>query len=266
MVFSKLDCKPCWRERLPEIEVPYARRPRPPRPILPRRQRRGDRARDPRGAAARPRGGRHCDPRCGGRRGRRGDARARVEDGACRAAVGVGGSKRPRGRARARARRSALAEPSKRGSEESRQGRSGRLLHAVKERIEALWWHGNDQHGLSCDRSRTRTLKASPPVRRTYDAGGVSAPATSWRPILRSRPSTARPVEPVLPHPQRELRLATTTARALPVPGPRARQNGVQRAVSRCCNGRRRRIEGLGEVLVAWLKKGQRLGSNESAS
>lgn len=170
MVFSKLDCKPCWRERLPEIEVPHARRPRPPRPILPRRQRRGDRARDPRGAAARPRGGRHCDPRCGGRRGRRGDARARVEDGACRAAVGVGGSKRPRGRARAR--RSALAEPSKRGSEESRQGRSGRLLHAVKERIEALWWHGNDQHGLSCDRSRTRTLKASPSVRRTYDAGG----------------------------------------------------------------------------------------------
>src|SRR5215207_9323146 len=77
---------------------PHARGPRPPRPVLPRRQRRGDRARDPRGAAAHPRGGRHCDPRCSGRRGRRGDARARVEDGACRrrygihAAAGVGGS------------------------------------------------------------------------------------------------------------------------------------------------------------------------------
>jgi hypothetical protein len=34
------------------------------------------------------------------------------------------------------------------GSDEPRPGRSGRFLHAVKERIEALRWHGNDQHGL----------------------------------------------------------------------------------------------------------------------
>jgi hypothetical protein len=46
MVFARLDCKPRWRERLPEIEVP-ARRPRPPRPVLPGRQRPGDRARSP---------------------------------------------------------------------------------------------------------------------------------------------------------------------------------------------------------------------------
>ena len=87
MVFSRLDCKPRWRERLPEIEVPDARRPRPPQPVLPRRQRPGDRARDPQGTAARPRRGRHCDPRCGDRRGHRGDAHARIED--CRRVPGV---------------------------------------------------------------------------------------------------------------------------------------------------------------------------------
>ena len=82
MVFSKLDCKPRWRERLPEIDVPtlvvHGRRD----PFFPVGN--GEAIpRDPRGAAARPRGGRHCDPRGGGRRGRRGDARARVEEGAC---------------------------------------------------------------------------------------------------------------------------------------------------------------------------------------
>lgn len=46
--------------------------------FLPGRERRGDRAGDPRGAAARARRGRHCDAGCGGRQGRRGDARARV--------------------------------------------------------------------------------------------------------------------------------------------------------------------------------------------
>ena len=43
--------------------------------------------------------------------------------------------------------RSALAELSKAvPRNRARVGR--RLLHAVKERIEALRWHGNDQHGL----------------------------------------------------------------------------------------------------------------------
>ena len=87
MVFSRLDCKPRWRERPARDRGPHARRPRPPRPVLPRRQRRGDRARDPRGTAARPQGGRHCDPRCGGRRGHRVDAHARIEDGGCRAGL-----------------------------------------------------------------------------------------------------------------------------------------------------------------------------------
>ncbi len=77
MVFSKLDCKPRWRERLPEIAIPtlvvHGRRD----PFFPLGN--GEAiARDPGGAAARPRGGRHCDPRCSGERGRGGNARARV--------------------------------------------------------------------------------------------------------------------------------------------------------------------------------------------
>ena len=48
MVFSKLNCKPRWRERLPEIKVPTLVVHGRPRPFLPRRQRRGDRgARSP---------------------------------------------------------------------------------------------------------------------------------------------------------------------------------------------------------------------------
>ncbi len=148
MVFSKLDCKPRWRERLPEIEVPtlvvHGRRD----PFFPVGN--GEAiAREIQGAAARPRGGRHCDPRCGGparspRRWSRSGRGRRVPRGyGIRAAVGVGGSTRPRA-APAIGARGTLEG----GSEEPRPGRSGRLLHAVKERIEALRWHGNDQHGL----------------------------------------------------------------------------------------------------------------------
>jgi pimeloyl-ACP methyl ester carboxylesterase len=79
MVFAKLDCEPRWRKRLPEIEVPtlvvHGRR----NPFFPLATARRSRARS-RGAAARPRGSRHCHPQCGGRRGRRGDAHARVAD------------------------------------------------------------------------------------------------------------------------------------------------------------------------------------------
>ena len=61
MVFSKLDCKPRWRERLPEIEVPtlvvHGRRD----PFFPVGNGEAIR-RDSWGATARPRGGRHCDP------------------------------------------------------------------------------------------------------------------------------------------------------------------------------------------------------------
>jgi hypothetical protein len=55
---------------------PGAGRARSPRPVLPCRQRRGARARDPRCSAARARTGRDGDPRCGRRSGRIGDARA----------------------------------------------------------------------------------------------------------------------------------------------------------------------------------------------
>ena len=89
MVFSKLNCKPRWRERLPEIEVPtlvvHGRRD----PFFPVGNGEAIAREIPGVAVARPRGGRHCDPRCGDRRGRRGDARARVEDGACRAGMAL---------------------------------------------------------------------------------------------------------------------------------------------------------------------------------
>ena len=35
IVFSKLDCKPRWRERLPELALPAPRGARSPRPVLP---------------------------------------------------------------------------------------------------------------------------------------------------------------------------------------------------------------------------------------
>ena len=54
---------------------------RSPRPVLPRRQRRGARARDPRRAVARARADREGDPRCGHGRGRDGDARALAQSG-----------------------------------------------------------------------------------------------------------------------------------------------------------------------------------------
>ena len=86
MVFARLNCKPRWRQRLPEIEVPtlvvHGRRD----PFFPVGN--GEAiAREIPGPAARPRGSCHCDPRCRSRRGRRGDALARVEDGACHAGL-----------------------------------------------------------------------------------------------------------------------------------------------------------------------------------
>ena len=87
MVFAKLNCKTPLARAPTRDRGPHARRPRPPGPVLPRWQRRGNRARDPRGTAARPRRSCHCDPRCGGRRGRRGHGHAGVEDGACHAGM-----------------------------------------------------------------------------------------------------------------------------------------------------------------------------------
>ena len=58
MMFSKLDCTPRWRERLPadhRADIGAARRSRP---VLPARQRNGAGHQDPRRAAARPRTGR----------------------------------------------------------------------------------------------------------------------------------------------------------------------------------------------------------------
>ena len=67
MVFSKLNCKPRWRERLLRARDPGARGARSPRSVLPCRQRRSAGARDPRCAAARARTGRDGDSRCGRR-------------------------------------------------------------------------------------------------------------------------------------------------------------------------------------------------------
>ena len=65
VVFSRLDCKPRWRERLSELDDAGAGGARSPRPVLPRRQRRSARPRDPRCAAGRTRTGLDGDPRCG---------------------------------------------------------------------------------------------------------------------------------------------------------------------------------------------------------
>jgi pimeloyl-ACP methyl ester carboxylesterase len=78
LVFAKLNCEPRWRERPTRDRDPHARRPRRPGPVLPRCQRRGNRARDPWGTAADPRGSCHCDPRRGGRRSRQSNGHARV--------------------------------------------------------------------------------------------------------------------------------------------------------------------------------------------
>lgn len=81
-VFSKLDRKPRWRERLPDMEIPTL-------VVLGRRNRffplgNGEAlSRDiPGGATARARGGCHCVPQSGGPRGRGSDAGARAEHGA----------------------------------------------------------------------------------------------------------------------------------------------------------------------------------------
>ncbi|MFC9292358.1 alpha/beta hydrolase [Streptomyces sp. NPDC057052] len=68
-VFSRLDCTPRWRERLAGIEVPTLVVHGHHNRFFPVGNR-GDRARDPQCTAARPQGGCHSDPRCGGRRGR----------------------------------------------------------------------------------------------------------------------------------------------------------------------------------------------------
>ena len=67
MVFSKLNCKPRWRERLSELAIPalvvHGRRD----PFFPVGNGESARARDPRRTAARARTGRDGDPRCGRR-------------------------------------------------------------------------------------------------------------------------------------------------------------------------------------------------------
>ena len=67
MVFSKLNCKPRWRAAPARARDPGVGGARPPRPVLPRRQRRSARARDPRRAAARARTGCDRDSRRGHR-------------------------------------------------------------------------------------------------------------------------------------------------------------------------------------------------------
>jgi pimeloyl-ACP methyl ester carboxylesterase len=76
VVFSKLDCGPRWRKRLPELTMPalvmHGRRD----PFFPLGNGEAPRPRDQRRTAARARPGRDQDPRRRRRRGRRGDARA----------------------------------------------------------------------------------------------------------------------------------------------------------------------------------------------
>ena len=137
MVFSKLNCKPRWRERLPEIEVPtlvvHGRRD----PFFPvgngeaiAREVPGARLLVLEEAAT-------AIPDAGGRRGRRGDACARVEDGACRAGMA---SAHPASEAR---------EFRGRRSQARSRGRVGYQppLHVGDARIEAVATVENEATG-----------------------------------------------------------------------------------------------------------------------
>jgi hypothetical protein len=86
MVFPRLDCKPAGASACPRSRSPRSSSTAAATGSSPSATARRSPARSP-GTAARPQGGLHCDPRCGGRRGHRGDAHARIKDGGCRAGL-----------------------------------------------------------------------------------------------------------------------------------------------------------------------------------